>query len=65
MARGIPCFRQPSLDRLCWEGSGAPGGLSTTLRRERPARRGLQWKLQDFLPPGVFNLACSGWCPQP
>lgn len=44
--------RQPSLDRLCREGSGAPGGLCTTLRRERPARRrGLRWKLQDFLSP--------------
>lgn len=61
---GIPCPRQPSEDRLLGA-DGAPGGLCTTLRPQRLALRDLWWKLQDFLPPGVFDLAYPWWHPQP
>lgn len=47
------------------EGDGASGGFCTALRPKRRALVGLQWKLQDFLPPGVFNLAYPWLCRQP
>ena len=55
-ARGLPCPSRPSLESSRDQGKDAPGGLCATLRPEA-ALRGLQRRPQDFLPPGVLNLA--------